>query len=275
MTDPVRRAVSHLLSALATSVALTAAAGPATAQQLPADVAARLVSSELGDDGWTVRAEQAPSAALLDELGRARRVVEEFFGAPYPEPLAITVAPDRQTFTAVLRAEWGVPETECWMVATGVADFVVMLSPQRWSDQACEHDPGDDQHRFDLLVHELTHAYHGQRNPTRDFTGAEEVGWFAEGLAVLVAGQLERDRLADPAEAIERGLAPERLADAWSGRYRYAVSGSIVALIDREWGRRALIDLLGVTDQAAILARLGTTEPELLARWRAAVTGGP
>jgi hypothetical protein len=34
------------------------------------------------------------------------------------------------------------------MVATGVADFVVLLAPERWPTEACEHDATDAQHRF-------------------------------------------------------------------------------------------------------------------------------
>jgi hypothetical protein len=259
-------------AALATLSALSQ--GPGRAQKLPVDVAERLVSTTI-EGGWTLRVEAGDPALdvsiddLRAELRRARERVESFFGAPFPDPLTVTVAPDRATFSAVLRAEWGVPETECWMVATGVADFVVLLAPDRWRKEACEHDPTDEQHRFDLLVHELTHSYHGQRNPTRDFTGAEEVGWFAEGLAVLVAGQLDRNRLADPSEAIAQGAAPEHLSEAWSGKYRYGISGSIVELIDHDWGRATLVDLLALTREEELLRRLAIDEPGLLARWRA------
>lgn len=270
-------AVVVLCAALATLSPLSDC--PGRAQKLPADVAERLRSTKL-DGGWTLRVEAEDPAVgvaiddLRAELRRARERIESFFGAPFPDPLTVTVAPDRATFSAVLRAEWGVPETECWMVATGVADFVVLLAPDRWREEACEHDPTDEQHRFDLLVHELTHSYHGQRNPTRDFTGAEDVGWFVEGLAVLVAGQLDRNRLADPAEAIAQGAAPEHLSEAWSGRYRYGVAGSIVELIDHDWGRATLVDLLAVTREEELLRRLAVDEPGMLARWRAWVQSG-
>lgn len=113
------------------------------------------------------------------------------------------------------------------------------LETGRRAVEACEHD-----------------AAEGQHDPTRDFDGADEVGWFAEGLAVVVAGQLDRGRMSDPREAVRAGAVPVRLADAWSGRYRYGVSGSLVRYIDGMRGRDAVRDRLAVTTQAQLLARL-------------------
>ena len=118
-------------------------------------------------------------------------------------------------------------------------------------------------------MHELAHVYHGQLNPTRDFTGAEEIGWFVEGLAVVVAGQLNRDRYSDPVDAINEGAAPARLQAAWSGQHRYAVAGSITDYIDKTYGRNVLYDLMSVTTEAVFLERLGASEQQLLDAWRA------
>jgi len=122
------------------------------------------------------------------------------------------------------------------------------------------------------MVHELVHVFHGQLNPTGDFTGAEEVGWFVEGLAVHVSGQLERGHLAEPREAINQGVAPVRLVDAWSGKYRYGVCGSLVAYLDVTYGREVIRKMLAVTNQADLLALVGVTESELLDQWRKFVT---
>jgi hypothetical protein len=258
----------------ATRVVLLAAvlAGPSPAQHLSPNLAGRLVAESLWADGGTLRfveADRETADSLRPLLDAGRRAVEAYFGAPFPDPVAVTLAPDRAAFTAVLNTEWGIPETQCWMVGTGVADFLVILSPRDWRAEACEHDPADTRHVQDIVTHELTHVYHGQRNPTRDFEGADEVGWFAEGLAVLVAGQLARGRMSDPREAVRAGAVPARLADAWSGRYRYGVSGSLVSYIEATWGRDAVRDLLAVTTQAQLLARLGVTEQQLLDRWKA------
>lgn len=269
MLNPVRAVRVCVLAAVL--------AGPAAAQQVSPELAGRLVSESLWTGGSTLRfvaTDRETAGALRPRLEAGRRAVEAYFGAPFPERVSVTVAPDRAEFTAVLKAEWGVSETQCWMVGTGVADFLVLLSPRDWPAEACEHDPADSQHVQDIVTHELTHVYHGQRNPTRDFDGADEVGWFAEGLAVLVAGQLGRGRLSDPREAVRAGAAPTRLADAWSGRYRYGVSGSLVRYIEATWGRDAVRDLLPVTTQAQLLARLGVTEQELLDRWKTWVAAG-
>ncbi len=194
--------------------------------------------------------------------------VEAFWNAPFPAPVNITLAPDRLEFESAFPSEWGMSSTQCWMVGVGVADFLVMLSPAAWADQACEHDPADEQHIRDILVHELAHVYHGQRNPTRDFTGAEEIGWFAEGVAVLVAGQLDRKRLSDARDAVEEGAAPDLLVNAWSGPYRYGVAGSIARYIDQHYGRSVLFSLLPVTTQDEFLNVLGTTEEALLQSWK-------
>lgn len=264
MPTPVRAVLAVLI--------VTIIATPAAAQRLTPDLAQRLVAEPLWAGGSTLRfdaADRGTAAAIRPLLDAGRRAVESYFGMPFPDPVAVTLAPDRAAFTAVLKAEWGVPETQCWMVGTGVADFLVLVSPRVWPAEACEHDAADSQHVQDIVTHELTHVYHGQRNPSRDFDGADEVGWFAEGLAVLVAGQLGRNRLSDPREAVRTGAAPARLADAWSGRYRYGVSGSLVAYIDATWGREAIRDLLAVTTQQQLLGRLGVTEQALLERWKA------
>jgi len=180
----------------------------------------------------------------------------------------VEVYPSRDKFTAAFPPEWGMSETACWMVAAGVTDRMIILSPRVWEVEACEHDPNDAQHVQDIVVHELVHVFHGQHNPTGDFTGAEEVGWFVEGLAVHVSGQLGHGHLAEPREAIEQGVAPTRLVDAWSGKYRYGVSGSLVAFMDQTYGREVIRRMLAVTNQAELLALAGVTEGELLDQWR-------
>lgn len=216
-----------------------------------------------------------PVRSLIEaDLAAGRQVVESYFGLSFVDGARVAVLPSRAAFTASFPAEWGMTETACWMVAAGVADRLLVLSPRVWAKEACEHDAGDAQHVRDILVHELVHVFHGQHNPTGDFTGAEEVGWFAEGLAVHVSGQLDHGHLAEPREAVELGLAPTRLADAWSGKYRYGVSGSLVAYLDATLGRDAIRKMLAATRQDEILALAGETESELLANWQRFVLAG-
>jgi hypothetical protein len=98
----------------------------------------------------------------------------------------------------------------------------------------------------------------------------DDLGWFVEGVAVLASGQLDVEHRDDARQAIAAGRAPTRLADAWSGRWRYGVSGSLTEYVDRTSGRRAIIAMLTDTTNAGVLGRLGVAEAELLNRWRAA-----
>jgi hypothetical protein len=215
----------------------------------------------------------APADPTRTEVARmadkGRRDVERFFQARFPEVIHLTVAPSRDEFDKAFPASWGTGKTECWMVAMGVADFLVLLSPSVWKTQACDHDPGDAKQVQRIITHELVHVFHGQRNPTRDFTGADDVGWFVEGLAVLASGQLDRERLTKTVDAVRGGDIPKTLGDTWTGPNRYGRAGSVVRYIDEKYGRRTLIELLPMVKQADLLVRLGLTEAQLLEEWKA------
>src|SRR5262249_36593925 len=146
-----------------------------------------------------------------------------------------------------------------------------ILSPERWRDEACEHDPDDPHELAALIAHELTHTYHAQVNPVLDAGGdaADSMAWFVEGLAVVVSGQIDDGHEAPAPEAIATGHAPAHLAEAWSGEYRYGVSGSLVRFVDQTWGRATVVRMLGARDGADLLAMLGVDEAALLERWEA------
>jgi len=213
----------------------------------------------------TLRSELEP--LLASAVAR----VEAWFGAPFAQPFTVTVFPHRADFDAAFPPEWGLERTECWMVASGVADRLMLLSPRAWASEACEHDPADTAELERLLAHELAHVYHGQHNPSPDFVDTNGIDWFAEGLAVVVSGQLDSGQLASAREALERGQAPTSLARAWTGKYRYGVSGSLVAFVERELGRARVIELCGASTGDELLELVGLDEQELLARWRASL----
>ncbi len=219
-------------------------------------------------------AAQAPAgAAVLRGYARESEArIAAFFRAPFRDSVALQVVPDRKAFDAALKAMWGMPSTECWMVAAAGARRLVVLDPGVWAGQACEHDASDPDHVRGIIAHELVHAYQGQYNPSDDFAGMDDMGWFVEGLAVLASEQLRLSHAGDAEAAIAAGAAPTRLADGWSGRYRYGVAGSMVAYIDRRWGRGAIVRLLGATTNDQALAILGTSEADFLAGWRRWVT---
>ena len=197
--------------------------------------------------------------------------VEKFFGRDFPRRFEVVVLPDRAAFDAALPAEWGIAPTQCWMVACGVAERLWILSPSVWREQACEHDPADAEHVRGIVAHELVHVFHGQANPSGDFSAVEGLDWFVEGLAVYASGQLEARHLLSAADALKAGAAPEHLADAWKGKYRYGVSGSIVRSLDQRVGRAVICKMLGATTQAEALSLAGISEDELLSQWRASV----
>ena len=209
--------------------------------------------------------EPSGRSAVGDLAAGATTRIEAFFGSAFGESYAVRVLPTRAAFDASFPPEWGVGKTQCWMVAFGVADRLHVLDPAVWKTEACEHDGDDVEHVRGIVAHELVHVFHGQNNPTRDFTGMDAMGWFPEGLAVLVSGQLAGHHAGAAREAIAAGVAPKCLEDAWSGEYRYGVSGSLVAYVDATFGRTTLVALLAATTEEELLERLGVGEEELLA----------
>jgi hypothetical protein len=207
-------------------------------------------------------------AQLRIPLQEGRKRVEVFFGRPFARPFDIEIFSGRAAFDSYFQKRWKVPKTEAWMVAAGVADRFMILSLRVWKTEAVEHNPADAAHLRDLIAHELVHVYHGQQNPTGDFDGMDDLGWFVEGLATYVSGQLSHEHRGAPAAAIQAGKAPDRLAAAWSGRYRYGVCGSMVEFIDQRWGRPTIWKLLAVTKPDVALKLLGVTEAEFLKEWQ-------
>jgi hypothetical protein len=194
--------------------------------------------------------------------------IQRFFGASFPDPIHFQMVSSRGAFDRAV-AKFGVGTTECWMVGLGTADLMVLLSRSAWSTQACDHDPNDLPAVRRLIAHELIHVYHGQLNPSRDFSGIEDLDWFVEGLAVFGSGQLTDDRLEAMQAAIVAGQFPASLSKVWTGPNRYGFAGSIARYVDLTWGRAMTVRLLKVRSTKEALALLGTTEPSLLQAWRA------
>lgn len=212
--------------------------------------------------------EIAPEILEYGETGW--KIIESFFSESFPEPFVVRIFPDRTSLTDYWRKAWKLPDFEaaCWMVGSGSSTGLALLSPRVWKKEACEHDPDNKQHIQRLITHEMVHVFHAQVSPHHNLDELESIGWFVEGLAVYVSGQLEGGHLADPKEAILNGKAPNKLENAWSGKYRYGVSGTLVKFIDETYGRDAIKNLLVKTTESGILKFLGTTEEKLLRNWR-------
>ena len=251
------------------AAALSAAALAVGCAGEPARAAAPAAPAALPAATLRVEGTDPAEVADLEPLLRAgMTAVSDALDRPWVEPLTATIVPDRPAFTASFPPEYGVTETQCWMVAWAVADRLTLLSPGAWRADACEHDPDDRESLTLLLRHELVHALHGQHNPTRDFTGMEEeLGWFCEGLATFASGQLEAEHAGDARQALAAGAGPKQLATAWSGRYRYGVCGSLVAYLDHRCGAAKLREMHAATTLPQLLAIAGLSEQELLAAW--------
>jgi hypothetical protein len=216
-------------------------------------------------------------ASLVPRLsayaGHGVERIETYFGAPFPAPVRIRVFSGRAEMDAYMREAWGMQETACWMVGGAEEGALILLSPRVWREEACDHDPDDEDHVRDLVAHELVHVYHMQRNSTHEFDGVEGLDWFVEGLATFVSGQYERFHMNRAREAIDAGAAPAGLEDAWTGSYRYGVSGSLVAYLESRLGRSGIGGLLAARHLDEVLAAVGMTEPQLLAAWAEWVRG--
>jgi hypothetical protein len=245
--------------------------------QQPGDDRSRRAQSPASAELRIIHAEQDKDviASLKPYIEQGKQKVERFFGERFKKAFEIEVVPSRAAFDEYFRKRWKIPKTEAWMVASGVADRMVILSPRVWKTQAAEHDPADAEHIRDIIAHELVHVYHGQQNPRPDFDGMDDCGWFVEGLAVYVSGQLERSHRTAARDAVKAGKAPIRLADAWSGRYRYGLSGSMVKFADKRYGRKVVKKLLAVVSNEEAMKLLNTTEGEFLEAWKGHVSAQP
>ena len=213
---------------------------------------------------------------LKAELILARKQIESFFDNNFLHPFTFQILPDRAELDAQWRVSFNQPWfiSICWMVGTGSAKTLSILSPREWAIEDCGHDPTNDVEIYKLIVHELTHSYHDQINPSEDIGVYENIGWLIEGVAVYVSNQLEGQQLSSPIEAVRNGQSPLRLEDAWSGKYKYAVSGSLVKYIDEKWGRKTLAKILQYTTEVEILNELQVFEDEFLSGWKAYVLEG-
>jgi hypothetical protein len=103
----------------------------------------------------------------------------------------------KRTIDRAWRKDWHLPDlkSECWMVASGVARKIDIISPAQWNRESCEHFFEDKIATQQLITHELFHVYHGQLNASHDFSDVENIDWFVEGLATYASGQCTRQRI--------------------------------------------------------------------------------
>lgn len=224
--------------------------------------------------GYTIKVTGDPVEGMEKQVAKhvdtGMETVSKFFGTRFPSAFEVEIFANRAALDKAIKDRWNMPPTEKWMVASGGSANLFVLSPRVWKIEATGHDGDDPKHVQEIVTHELTHVYHGQVCPKKDFDGMEKSAWFIEGLATYVAGQLE-GRHNSAEQAIRSGKAPKTLEAAWSGDFRYGVAGSMVRYVDRKYGRSKLIGLLKLGDNAAILKSLGVTETQFMKGWLASV----
>lgn len=196
--------------------------------------------------------------------------VFEFFNDSYRKAFNVFIHPGRPSLDSTWQKDWNMPEfrSECWMVASGIATRLDMISPKQWKTEACEHRYAESEKTQQLITHELVHVYHGQLNLSPDFSNVEGIDWFVEGLATYASGQCDSSRISEVKKAINNNIIPESLENCWTGKIKYGLSGTIVMYIDHKFGREKLKDLLPLNKKSEILSALGSTETDLLDGWK-------
>ncbi len=193
-----------------------------------------------------------------------------FFDNNFPQNFNVYIHPNRQTLDSTWRKDWNMPDfkSECWMVASGIATKLDIISPKIWNTESCEHDYSETIKTQQLITHELVHVFHGQMNPSPDFATTTGIDWFIEGLATYASGQCDSIRINAMMIEIKNNTAPVSLDNFWKGKNKYGLSGSIVMYIDKNYGRKKLYTLLHLTNKAEILNALDLTEPKLIHDWK-------
>jgi len=240
-----------------------------------------LTSWKIAENGWITEKERAYNFLYtsIDKSNRKeyKKLIEKgmesaqtFFHSSFSNKFDVYIHPSRHSLDSTWQKDWAMPEfkSECWMVASGVATKLDMISPKLWDKLSCEHIYSEATHTQQLITHELVHVFHGQLNVSPDFTNTEGLDWFVEGLATYASGQCDTARIAGVKKAINDNKIPESLDNFWSGKIKYGLSGSVVMFIDTKYGRTKIKELLPFNKKSDILSALKTTESELLDEWK-------
>lgn len=211
---------------------------------------------------------------LIDEYQKlivtGLKNVERFFDDHYKNKFDVFIYPDRKSLDSTWRNDWKIPgfKSECWMVASGVSKKIDILSPKIWDAESCEHKYDQKEQTQQLITHELVHVFHGQLNVSADFNDVKNIDWFIEGLATYASGQCDSSRVMEVIKVIKNETIPESIDQFWTGKLKYALSGTMVMYIDKKYGRSKIKDLLRFNEEQGILQTLGITEIKLLSGWK-------
>lgn len=197
-----------------------------------------------------------------------------FFNSSFKNKFEVIVHPNRNSLDSAWRIYFKSADfkSDCWMVASGDANKLDIISPILWDSLSCEHKYNDKKKTQQLITHELVHVFHGQYNLSPDFSNTENIDWFVEGLATYASGQLDSIRISEIKKAISNEKIPESLDNFWTGKLKYGLSGSVVMYIDKKYGRKKLEQLLPLNKKVEVLSTLNITESALLTNWKNYIT---
>jgi hypothetical protein len=196
--------------------------------------------------------------------------IVDFFQHSFSSKFDIYIFPDRTLLDKQWQKDWGDTsfQSQCWMIASGVAHRLDILSPDAWAKQACEHNSNDTIEIRQVIWHELVHVFHGQHNPDHTFSYIEKLDWLVEGTATFVSGQFDERRLQRVNQLIKENKTPSALDDFWKGQEKYGLSGSVIAYIYKTYGREKLFALLKFTNKKEALEFLAVSEEQLIKNWK-------
>lgn len=191
------------------------------------------------------------------------------FNHPFQNRFDVYLFPDRNSLNKQWQKDWNDStfQSQCWMVASGVAHRLDILSPTAWIKEACDHNANDTIEIRQVIWHELVHVFHGQYNPDHTFSYIENLDWLVEGAATYISGQLTEKRLQRVKQLVIANKTPASLNDFWKGSEKYGLSGSFISYIDKTYGRKKLFELLSFTNKQDVLKSLGISETELINNW--------
>ncbi len=68
-----------------------------------------------------------------------------FFNSPFNKEFDIVIHPNRHSLDSTWQKDWNSPDfkSECWMVGSGVASKLDIISPKIWDTESCEHKYAD------------------------------------------------------------------------------------------------------------------------------------
>lgn len=201
---------------------------------------------------------------------KGKTAVTDFFQNQYQKDFDIYVHPSRVSLDSTWQKDWNMPDfkSQCWMVASGVANKLDIISPILWDSLACEHIYSNTSKTQNLITHELVHVFHGQQNVSPDFSDVSGIDWFVEGLATYASGQCDSTRILEVQKALLKNEIPDSLNKFWTGNLRYGLSGTVVMYLDNKYGREKLMGLLKFNTIKEVLDSIETTESEIMNEWK-------